>query len=49
MTKNVWLTWVGTGLEVTKTEPISIGLRASLSAGMGPLRNEVRIGSDNTE
>ena len=31
MTKTVWLTSVGTGLEVTKTDPISIGLNVAVT------------------
>jgi hypothetical protein len=31
MTKRVWLTPVGAGFEVTKTEPVSIGLNVAVT------------------
>ena len=38
MTKRVWLTSVGTDFEVTKTEPVSIGLDAvTVRAGGGAI------------
>jgi hypothetical protein len=39
MTKSVWLTTTGTELEVTKTDPVSIGLNVEVTvrAGEGAL------------
>ena len=39
MTKRVWLTTVGTDFEVTKTEPVSIGLNVAVTvrAAQGPI------------
>ena len=35
MTKRVWLTSVGTDFEVTKTEPVSIGLNVAVTVRAG--------------
>jgi hypothetical protein len=35
MTKRVWLTAVGTEFEVTKTEPVSIGLNVEVTVRAG--------------
>jgi hypothetical protein len=35
MTKTVWLTAVGVDLEVTKTEPVSIGLNVAVTMRAG--------------
>lgn len=35
MVKRVWLTTVGTDFEVTKTEPVSIGLNVEVTARAG--------------
>jgi hypothetical protein len=35
MTKRVWLTTIGTAREVTKTEPVSIGLNVAVTVRAG--------------